>query len=156
METSRKTNKIVDNQPSIAVGTRIGQFEVVRFIDRGGMGEVYLARDTKLGRKVALKLIRARSPERLRFFKEAQSTARFNHPNIVTLYFFGEYNGLPYQVLEFLNGQTLRRRMRDNLFGLQERLRVTQDIASAMVEAHRHRVFHLDLKPANVMIDRSS
>ncbi len=98
-------------------GTRIDQFEVMRLLGRGGMGEVYLARDTKLGRKVALKLVR---PEQLgvdpelaveRFLFEARATAQFSHPNIVTIYAVGEHCGHPYVALEYLQGQSLRERL---------------------------------------------
>ncbi|MBW2262004.1 MAG: protein kinase, partial [Deltaproteobacteria bacterium] len=99
----------------IGPGTLVDGFKVIRQVGRGGMGEVYLARDTNLGRKVALKVVRS---EHLgdadaveRFLFEARVTAKFNHPNIVTIYAVGSWEGNPYVALEYLEGETLRERM---------------------------------------------
>ena len=128
----------------------------MRLLGRGGMGEVYLARDTKLGRKVALKVVRSESlgtpRTRQRFLHEARMTARFNHPHIVTIHAVGEFDGRPYVALEYLEGQTLRDRMAERRLSLQEALRIGLAIADALVEAHRNNVLHRDLKPANVII----
>jgi eukaryotic-like serine/threonine-protein kinase len=99
----------------LGAGTMVDHFCVMRLLGRGGMGEVYLARDTKLGRKVALKLIRSEvetRPDALqRFLFEARATARFSHPHIVTIFAVGEHGGSPYVALEYLEGQTLRERL---------------------------------------------
>ena len=147
-----------ERQPEEAFlpGSQVDHFQIVRQLGRGGMGEVYLARDTTLGRRVALKVIH---PARLgartateRFLREARTTASFNHPNIVTVYFAGKHGGRPYVALEYLEGQTLRQRMREGRPALKETLRWGVAIADALAEAHRHRVLHRDLKPENVML----
>jgi serine/threonine protein kinase len=137
----------------IAPGTMVDSFKVARLIGRGGMGEVYLARDMKLGRKVALKVVHpealgdARNAERFSF--EARVTARFSHPHIVTIFAVGEHNGSPYVALEYLEGQTLRERMEELRPSVKETLRIGLAIAEALSEAHRHKVLHRDLKPEN-------
>jgi len=140
----------------LPAGSRVAHFEVVRVLGRGGMGEVYLARDLRLGRRVALKLIRAetlgsrRTVERFLF--EARTTARFSHPNIVTVYEVGEDSGRPYLALEYVRGQSLRRRLEQEPPSLQETLRLALAVAEALAEAHAAGVLHRDLKPENVMI----
>ena len=139
-------------------GDVVDHFQLVRPVGRGGMGEVYLARDCRLGRRVALKVIH---PERLgsssavdRFVKEARATARLNHPHIVTIYHTGETRGRPYLALEYLEGQTLRRRLQEGRCGRAEALRIGQAVAEAIAEAHAQRILHRDLKPENVVIPR--
>ena len=141
-----------------APGSKVDHFQVVRRLGRGGMGEVYLARDTTLGRRVALKVIH---PARLgaqaatdRFLREARTTASFSHPNIVAIHFAGSHGGRPYVALEYLEGETLRQRMRVDRPGTKEALRWGLAIADALTEAHRHRILHRDLKPENVMLCR--
>ncbi|MCA9672798.1 MAG: serine/threonine-protein kinase PknK, partial [Myxococcales bacterium] len=140
----------------LARHTRIDNFRVIRLIGRGGMGEVYLAQDIKLGRRVALKLV---NPEQLgsdeakeRFFFEARATARFNHENIVTIYSTGEHDGRPYVALEYVEGQTLSERLYDGDLSAREAARIGLAIARALAEAHRHNLLHRDLKPDNVLI----
>ncbi|MFT7624404.1 MAG: hypothetical protein ACI9WU_003591, partial [Myxococcota bacterium] len=150
------------SEPSIgaaelAAGSDVGVFRVKRLIGEGGMGLVYLARDTTLGRPVALKVIR---PEHLgrqridRFMHEARTTARFNHPNIVTVYAVGERDGVPWVALEYLEGDTLRERMDDDKVGVREAGRLLLPVARALEEAHKHGVLHRDLKPSNIVIPR--
>jgi WD40 repeat protein/serine/threonine protein kinase len=136
----------------------VDHFRVVRQLGKGGMGEVYLARDTTLGRRVALKVIH---PKRLgadgaveRFLQEARTTATFNHPNIVAIHFAGCHAGRPYLALEYLEGQTLRKRLREEAPGAKEALRWGLAITDALAEAHRHKILHRDLKPENVMLCR--
>ena len=139
-------------------GDMVDHFRVVRPIDRGGMAEVYLARDTTLGRKVALKVIQPgafesdRAAER--FLLEARTTAQFNHPNIVTIHTVGRHQGRPYLALEFLEGETLRERMRQTSLGPAECLRWVHSIADALSEAHTGGVLHRDLKPENILLAR--
>ena len=137
-------------------GTLVDHFKVVRLLGRGGMGAVYLARDTKLGRRVALKVVRSdalgSTPSTQRFLREARVTARFSHPHIVTIFGVGEYLGSPYLALEFLEGLTLRERILDRTPGGKESIRLCAAIASALVEAHAHEVLHRDLKPENVIV----
>jgi len=138
-------------------GTMVDHFRVIRLLGRGGMGEVYLARDTRLGRKVALKLVH---PELLtaetskRFLFEARATARFSHPHIVTIHNVGDFSGRPYVALEYLEGQDLRVRVAEKPPGQQEVMRVAMAVAEALAEAHDHGILHRDLKPENVVIPR--
>ncbi|MFH0901585.1 MAG: protein kinase, partial [Pseudomonadota bacterium] len=147
---------MIEPEALLAEGTMVDEFRVVRLVGRGGMGEVYLARDTKLGRKVALKLIRPRAlgggDAVARFMREAQLTASFSHVNIVTVYRVGEHEGKPYLALEFLEGQTLRQRLLGERPGVREATRVGLAVAQALAEAHRHKVLHRDLKPENVLL----
>ncbi|MFH0899541.1 MAG: serine/threonine-protein kinase, partial [Pseudomonadota bacterium] len=136
--------------------TMVDQFRVVRQAGRGGMGEVYLARDTLLNRRVALKVIHPRyldSEEAVaRFMREAQLTARLSHPHIVTIFAVGRHEGRPYLALEYLEGQNLRQRIDEERPGMRESLRIALAIAQALSEAHRHQVLHRDLKPDNVVL----
>ncbi|MEX1311183.1 MAG: protein kinase, partial [Candidatus Sulfomarinibacteraceae bacterium] len=139
-------------------GDMVDHFRVVRPVDRGGMAEVYLARDTMLGRKVALKVIQpgvfSSSEAADRFLLEARTTAKFNHPNIVTIHTVGRHRGQPYLALEFLEGETLRDRLAQEQPGTGECLRWASAIADALAEAHAGGVLHRDLKPANVLLAR--
>ncbi|MBM4375079.1 MAG: protein kinase [Deltaproteobacteria bacterium] len=139
---------------TLAAGTVVDHFRITRLVGRGGMGEVYAARDLRLGRRVALKVVAPghfqSATMRERFLVEAQTTARFSHPNIVTIYAVGEYAGCPYLALEYLEGETLLERMRQRLPSEAEALRIALAIAEALAEAHRHGVLHRDLKPGNV------
>jgi WD40 repeat protein/serine/threonine protein kinase len=139
-------------------GELVENFKIVRLVGRGGMGEVYLARDMRLGRKVALKVVHrsALGDETaiLRFFQEAKVTARFNHPHIVTIYGVGEHDGQPYVALEYLEGQTLRERLEGGRPGVRETLRVGLAIAEALAEAHSHGILHRDLKPGNIVLPK--
>ena len=143
---------------ALSAGDRVDHFEVMRLLGRGGMGEVYVARDTLLGRKVALKLVHPRHlamPDALsRFLTEARTTAQFSHPHIVTVHAVGEHLGRPYVALEYLEGDNLRARSRARRPSLQATLRIGVAVAEALAEAHRNGVLHLDLKPENVMIPR--
>jgi serine/threonine protein kinase len=143
---------------ALTPGNRVDHFKVIRLVGRGGMGEVYLARDTKLGRKVALKVIQ---PERLgskravkQFLQEARATATFSHPHIVTIHTTGEHEGRPYVALEYLEGRNLRKRMEDHPPSLRETLRLGLAIAEALAEAHRRHILHRDLKPENVVLPK--
>ncbi|MBI5533082.1 MAG: protein kinase [Deltaproteobacteria bacterium] len=139
-------------------GVMLDHFKILRMLGRGGMGEVYLARDTRLGRKVALKLVR---PDALglpdaqdRFLFEATATAQFQHPNIVTVYHVGRYQSRPYLALEHIDGRTVREWMETDRLAFKEALRVGLAVADAMQEAHRRRILHRDLKPENVLVGR--
>ncbi|MFH2008564.1 MAG: protein kinase [bacterium] len=155
---SRRAGGSVNMEDSLfQPGALVDQYRVMRLLGRGGMGEVYLARDTKLGRKTALKIIH---PERLgaeaveRFLFEARTTARFNHPHIVTIYAVGEHGECPYLALEYLEGQTLRERMGGKPLTVRQTLRHGLAVAQALEEAHRHQILHRDLKPENVLLPR--
>lgn len=142
--------------PALEVGAMVGHFRIMRVLGRGAMGEVYVARDTMLGRKVALKVI---APDLLgseramrRFLFEAKATARFNHPNIVTIHAVGEHGDRPYVALEYVEGENLRERTKDERLALPEILRIGVAIADALAEAHAAGILHRDLKPANIVI----
>lgn len=139
-------------------GTMLDHFKVIRLIGRGGMGEAYLARDMQLGRKVVLKVILTEALGNeisvKRFLREAQITARFSHPHIVTIYSVGEHEGSLYLALEYLPGQNLRERLNEDRPGIKEAMRFGLAIAEALAEAHRHGVLHRDLKPGNVLVPR--
>jgi WD40 repeat protein len=137
--------------PRLAPGTMVGGFRVMRLLGEGGAGEVYLARDVTLGRKVALKVLRRAGDA---FLAEAQVTARFSHPHIVTVHGVGEHDGRPYLALEHVEGETLRARMDADRPGLKESLRIALAIAGAVREAHAHGVLHRDLKPENVLLGK--
>ncbi|HEX7836337.1 MAG TPA: protein kinase, partial [Kofleriaceae bacterium] len=140
------------------VGKRIGRFEVVAVQGRGQFGVVYRARDTQLGRMVAVKVMRraGRKDRRILealFQTEAAAAARLQHPNIVTLHDHGEFEGAPYLILELLEGETLRSRLaREARLSPLEALAIAGDVASALVVAHAAGVIHRDIKPSNVFL----
>ena len=135
----------------LSVGDRLGPYEILAPIGAGGMGEVYRARDTKLEREVAVKVLPAalaRDPERLaRFEREAKVLASLNHPNIAQIYGVEESGGIRALVMELVPGQTLK-----GPVPLDEALRLAAQIADALGAAHEKGITHRDLKPANVMI----
>jgi len=137
-------------------GSMVDSFRIIRLLGRGGMGEVHLARDTELGRRVAIKMVLpsrfVSSKTKERFLSEARTTARFNHPNIVAIHAVGAWRGMPYVALEYLEGQDLAARLRERKPSLAETVRIGHAIALALQEAHRHGVLHRDLKPGNVVI----
>ena len=143
---------------ALASGSTIDHFKVIRLLGRGGFGEVYLARDLKLGRKVALKMVHTRhlgsSKWVEQFLFEARATARFNHPNIVTVYGVGEHEGRPYVALEYLQGRNLRQWMNERPPTVKETMRIGLAVAQALQEAHRNKILHRDLKPENILIPR--
>ncbi len=137
-------------------GTRLGSYEVLAPVGAGGMGEVYRARDTKLGREVAIKILPdafARDPERLaRFEREAQVLASLNHPNIAAIYGLEEHNGSRCLILEYVPGETLGERIAHAALPADEALPVCKQIVDALQAAHDKGIVHRDLKPANVKI----
>src|ERR1700686_3866176 len=140
---------------ALTSGTRLGSYEVVAPIGAGGMGEVYQAHDTKLGRDVAIKVLPeafAHDAERLsRFQREAKMLASLNHPNIATIYGLEQSGGTNYLVMELVPGETLQERVkRDEAIAIEEALAVAKQIAEALEVAHEKGIIHRDLKPANV------
>jgi serine/threonine protein kinase/Flp pilus assembly protein TadD len=138
-------------------GQTIGQYEILLMLGRGGMGEVYLAHDTKLRRKVALKFLPAsftKDQERLRRFeREARAASALNHPNIVTIYEVGETDGHHFISTELIEGQTLRQQMRSSI-KLGRALDIASQVAGALAAAHAAGIVHRDIKPENVMLRR--
>ncbi len=137
-----------------ARGTRIAQYEIIRELGRGGMGTVYLARDTKLARLVAIKFLQTADRGRTaRFLQEAQATARFNHENIVVIHDCGEYQQQPYMVLEYLRGSTLKALMKAGPRMPPHRaIALMVPVVRALLVAHQHNIVHRDLKPDNIFI----
>ena len=141
----------------ISPGARLGSYEVIAPIGAGGMGEVYRARDTKLGREVAIKVLPdtfAQNPERLaRFKREAKLLASLNHTNIATIHGLEESGGTHYLVMEMVPGDTLAERIQhDRAVPIEEALGICTQIAEALEHAHEKGVIHRDLKPANVKV----
>ena len=137
-------------------GTKLGRYEIRAKIGEGGMGEVYLAQDTKLDRKVALKILPAElaaNRERMRrFVQEAKSAAALNHPNIAHVYEIGEHDGTHFIAMEFVDGQTLRKHISLEPSDLKKTLRHLQQVAEGLAKAHAAGIVHRDLKPENIMI----
>jgi serine/threonine protein kinase len=139
------------------VGRKVGSFEIVEMIGRGGMGVVYLARDTKLDRSVAVKSIPAKladdSTTRMRFHREAKLLASLNHPNIAAIHeIIEQEEGAGYLVLEYVPGQSLAQRIAHKPLKLEEALSIAQQVAEAVSAAHKKGVIHRDLKPGNIKI----
>ncbi len=143
----------------VAAGTRFGPYEIVAPLGAGGMGEVYKARDTRLERAVAIKVLPEHlslTPDlRARFDREAKAVSSLNHPNICTLFDVGHQDGVDYLVMEHLEGETLAQRLERGPLPAAEALRVASEIADALDKAHRQGLVHRDLKPGNVMLTKS-
>jgi len=142
----------------LAPGTKLGPYEIVAPIGAGGMGEVFQARDTRLDRIVAVKVmpkhIAAREDLRARFEREARTVSRLNHPNICVLFDIGRQDGTDFMVLEYLEGETLAARIARGRMPVDQVLKHAGQIADALDRAHRSEVSHRDVKPANVMLTR--
>jgi eukaryotic-like serine/threonine-protein kinase len=143
-------------QTDLAPGAAIGPYEIVRRLGSGGMGDIYLAEDTRLGRKVALKTLPAhftKDAERVRRFQlEAKAASALSHPNIITIYEIGQLDHLHYIVFEFIEGQTLRQRMTTAPLTIAEALQVASSVAAALLGAHEAGIVHRDVKPENIMM----
>ena len=141
---------------SLPPGTKLGPFEIVGPLGIGGMGEVYRARDTRLGRDVAIKILpkemSADPARRQRFEREAKTISGLNHPNICTLHDVGSQDGLDYIVMECVEGDTLAKRLEKGPVLLEQVLKYGAQIAEALDKAHRAGIVHRDLKPGNVML----
>ena len=137
--------------------TNIGRYEVVSRLGQGGMGSLYLAKDPKIGRLVAIKLVRQEfdSPDaRQRFAREAQSAGTLRHPNIVTIFDVDEHEGLPFIAMEYIDGETLAEIVkRKALLPISKRIQWVEELCGGLAYAHRQGVIHRDIKPANLMVD---
>ncbi|MCA1635592.1 MAG: protein kinase [Acidobacteria bacterium] len=137
--------------------TMLGPYRVLEKLGEGGMGAVYLAKDARLGRRVALKFLPAhfsRDDERVRrFMQEARAASALNHPNIITVHEIGEGAGRHYIVTEFVEGRTLRERVADGPLAAEEALDICAQVAGALVKAHQGGIIHRDIKPENLMVD---
>jgi len=141
---------------SLAAGARLGPYEIVAPLGAGGMGEVYRARDTKLGRDVAVKVLPAEladHPEALaRFEREARAVAQLSHPNILAIHDFGRHGETAYAVMELLEGETLRARLEHGALGARKAVELAAQIAEGLAAAHEKGIVHRDLKPENVFV----
>ncbi|MGC2617617.1 MAG: protein kinase [Acidobacteriaceae bacterium] len=143
---------------SLAPGSRLGDYEIVAPLGAGGMGEVYRARDARLGREVAIKVLPeyfSKDPVRLaRFEQEARAAAALNHPNILVVYQMGTWEGFPYLVAELLEGETLRERLNRGPLPLRKVIDYGVQIARGLEAAHRKGIVHRDLKPENLLLTK--
>src|SRR4051794_18060617 len=141
---------------SLQPGLRLAQYEILSPLGSGGMGDVYRARDLRLARDVAIKVMAehiASDPEmRQRFETEARAVAALSHPNILSIYELAIVDGLPVAVMELLEGETLRERLKKGSIGWREAVRIGAAIADGLAAAHSRGVIHRDLKPENVFL----
>src|SRR5262245_60867550 len=141
---------------ALVPGTRLGAYEIVSLLGSGGMGEVYKARDMRLDRTVAIKILPSADPElKARFEREAKAIASLQHPHICTLYDVGHQNGTDYLVIEYLEGETLDKKIARGPLKLDEALKIAIEIAGALDRAHRAGITHRDLKPANILLAKT-
>ena len=149
---------LVADKPQLQPGQRFGAYRIVSFVNRGGMGEVYLAHDPRLGRKVALKIlpqeVAGDKARMLRFVREAKAAASINHPNIAHVYEVGQHEAYHFIAMEFIDGQTLRECINEGNTELAKLLRYLQQVAEALSKTHAAAIVHRDLKPDNIMISR--
>jgi len=158
MAAEAATEMLEDDRAVPIVGKHIGRYQVLSRIGRGGMGEVFLAQDTSLRRKVALKLLRTdftRNEERLRRFRqEAQAASALNHPNILTIHEVGHEDSLHFMATEYVEGETLRQHISRARMTLGQALDVAVQVASALAAAHNAGIIHRDIKPENIIANR--
>ncbi|HET9793953.1 MAG TPA: serine/threonine-protein kinase, partial [Thermoanaerobaculia bacterium] len=144
---------------SLATGTRLGPYEILSALGAGGMGEVYRARDTRLDREVAIKVLPehlSSNPDlRARFEREAKAISALTHPHICTLHDVGNQDGVEYLVMECIEGQSLAERLESGALPPEQVIRFGIEIADALEAAHRQGIVHRDLKPGNVMLTKS-
>ena len=160
METpavAHAADTLAELDQKLTPGQRIKHYQIVNLIGEGGMGEVYLANDTTLGRRVALKVLPpfvSKDPERLRrFTQEARAASRLSHPNVCVVHEIGETDdGRPFIAMEYVEGVTLRQRMRDHVMKLGDVLDIAIQIADALTAAHEAGIVHRDIKPENIVI----
>ena len=141
---------------SVTIGAQLGSYEVIGLLGKGGMGEVYRARDAKLKRDVAIKILPnefSHDPQRLsRFQREAEVLASLNHPNIAAIYDLQESNDTRFLVLELVEGETLAERIQRGPIPVEEALQISKHICDALEAAHVKGIVHRDLKPANIKV----
>src|SRR5262245_41313126 len=145
-----------EEQAQQIIGRQIGHYKILSQLGAGGMGEVYLAQDSRLKRKVALKMLPAQftqDADRVRRFeREAHAASALNHPNIITIHEIGEIAGVHFIVPEYIDGRTLRQRIASGKMRLSEVLDVVVQIAAALAAAHVAGILHRDIKPENIML----
>jgi Tol biopolymer transport system component len=143
----------------LSPGTKLGPYEIQAPIGAGGMGEVYRARDTRLERSVAIKILPKEmsndAMRKQRFEREAKTISSLNHPHICALYDIGEHNNQQFLVMEYLEGETLAQRLEHGALPLEQALRIAMEVTDALDRAHRQNIVHRDLKPGNIMLTKS-
>src|SRR5271157_171023 len=143
----------------LAPGTKLGPYEILSPLGAGGMGEVYRARDTRLDRSVAIKILPthlcADPTTKLRFEREAKTVSALNHPNICSLFDVGSQDGIDFLVMECIEGESLADRLGKGPLPTQQVLKIGSEIAGALDKAHRSGVVHRDLKPGNIMLTKT-
>ena len=144
---------------ALEAGTRLGDYEILSPIGAGGMGEVYKARDVRLDRTVAIKVLPAHLSEnvqlRQRFEQEARAVSSLNHPNICTLHDIGRAQGIDFMVMEYIEGETLAERIARGAIPLEEAIEIGLRVADALDKAHRNEIVHRDVKPGNIILTKS-
>ncbi|HEY3137718.1 MAG TPA: protein kinase [Blastocatellia bacterium] len=149
-------DSLLDDQTASLIGQSVGPYTIVREIGRGGMGEVYLAQDSRLGRRVALKLLPdvfTRDQDRLRRFEqEARTASALNHPNILTIHEIGQLDSRQFIAAEFIEGETLRQHLDTSEVSLNEALDIAIQVAGGLTAAHQSGIVHRDIKPENIML----
>src|SRR6202021_2011900 len=144
---------------TLTPGTKLGPYEIQSLLGAGGMGEVYRARETRLGRDVSIKVLpaqRCSDPDlRQRMEREAKAISSLNHPHICTLHDVGSQDGIDFLVMEYLEGETLADRLQRGGLRLEEALKIAREIAEALDKAHGRGIVHRDLKPANIMLTKN-
>lgn len=147
---------IIDDQPELSTGQSLGPYEILSTLGKGGMGEVYLAHDKRLGRKVALKLLppyfSQHSDRRRRFEQEARAASALNHPNILTIHEIGQVEDRHFIATELVEGETLRQRMSGGRMKMTDVLDIAVQVGGALMTAHAAGIVHRDIKPENVMV----
>ena len=142
----------------LSVGTKLGPYEVLAPVGEGGMGEVYRARDARLNRSVAIKVLPSAissDPDRMRRFEqEARSIAALNHPNILAIHDVGVQDGTSYLVMEMLEGETLRERLNHGPLPVRKAVEIGTQIAYGLAAAHERGIVHRDLKPENIFLTK--
>src|SRR5262252_5591038 len=150
------TRLIAEDRHDLSIGQRIGQYKILSLLGKGGMGEDYLASDSKLGRKVALKLLPSsftQDQDRAhRFEQEARAASALNHPNILTIFDIEKIEGVQFIATEYIEGQTLRQYLTDGKMELSEALDVAIQVGGALSAAHQAGIAHRDIKPENIML----
>jgi predicted ATPase len=151
-----ETDDLDTNGMALSAGTRLGPYEILAHLGSGGMGEVYRAKDTRLAREVAIKILSsslASNQERLdRFEQEARSASILNHPNIVTIYELGEANSVHYIAMELVKGNTLRELLAGGVIPIRKIIHLAAQVAEGLAKAHKAGIVHRDLKPENLMV----